>query len=208
MLSIRDRIFTRLTILWEKLHRQDFSIIIPPSELGMDGDLVVHGSSSCDKYLIAVLKNINISSRDSILDIGCAKGGAIKCMSRFPFSKIHGLELSSTLAKIATSNFLKRDEARVCIENINAIDFEGYSEFNIFYFYHPFPEQVMTKVLNNMKMQLDLEKEVLIIYNHPVCHDQVINSGFYKIKEFPDAWGNGIFLYSSLKPTKRLSVVS
>ena len=206
MLTIRSRVFRRLTILWEKLNRQDFTLIIPPSELGLDENLVSQGSSSFDKYLMALLKNINVSPRDDILDIGCAKGGAIKCMSRFPFSNICGLELSSSLAKIATHNFLKRNEKRVCIENIDARKFNRYSEFNIFYLYHPFPIEIMVKVLKEMLLQIDMSQELIIIYNNPVCHEEIVKSGFYKIKEFPDAWGNGIFLYSNFKSIKRISL--
>ena len=48
------------------------------------------------------------------------------------------------------------------------------------------------------------KKEVVIIYNNPVCHDQFKEYGFYKIVEYPDMWGNGIYLYSNYKVSKRL----
>ena len=38
-------------------------------------------------------------------------------------------------------------------------------------------------------------KEIFIIYNNPICHDLLINSKFLLVKQFPDAWNNGINLY-------------
>ena len=64
----------------------------------------------------------------------------------------------------------------------------------------------MVKVLKEMLLQIDMSQELIIIYNNPVCHEEIVKSGFYKIKEFPDAWGNGIFLYSNFKSIKRISL--
>jgi len=62
----------------------------------------------------------------------------------------------------------------------------------------------MEKVLTQIKSQIDSKKETIIIYNNPVCHEQVTRCGFYKIKEFPDMWGNGIYLYSIFPQSERL----
>jgi len=37
-----------------------------------------------------------------------------------------------------------------------------------------------------MKKVLPQIKEVIIIYNNPVCHDQIVKHGFHKVREFPD----------------------
>ena len=39
-------------------------------------------------------------------------------------------------------------------------------------------------------------KEIFIIYNNPICHDLLINLKFLLVEKFPDAWGNGINLYT------------
>ena len=132
------------------------------------------------------------------------KGGAIRCMTKFSFSKIDGIEISDILSNIATKNFVKLNEQRVGIKNVDASTFSGYIDYDFFYLYNPFPEEVMKKVLLQIKAQIDSKKEIIIIYNNPMCHKQIIKHGFHKIKEFPDMWGNGIFVYSNFQNTQRL----
>ncbi len=84
------------------------------------------------------------------------------------------------------------------IKNVNATMFKGYANYNFFYLYNPFPKEIMNKTLFQIKSQINSKKEIVILYNNPVCHEQVLNHGFYKIKEFPDMWNNGIFIYSNI----------
>ena len=198
--SVRQKLYRKLEILWEKINGLDFSTVIPVVDLGLDESLVLKGSPSCNKYLIQLFDALNITSNDRILDIGCAKGGAIRCMTKFSFSKIDGIEISGILSNIATKNFVKLNERRVEIKNIDASVFSDYKDYDFLYLYNPFPEEVMKKVLS----QINSKKEIIIIYNNPVCHDQIIKHGFHKVREFPDMWGNGITLYSNLQNSQRL----
>ena len=202
--SVWQKLHRKFEILWEKINGLDFSTVVPVAELGLDEYLVVKGSPSCNKYLVQLFDGLNITSNDRILDIGCAKGGAIRCMTKFPFSKIDGIEISDILSNIATKNFTKLNERRVGIKNIDASAFSGYTDYNFLYLYNPFPEEVMKKVLSQIKAQIDPKKEIIIIYNNPMCHKQIIKHGFHKVKEFPDMWGNGITLYSNLQNSQRL----
>jgi len=198
--SVRQKLYRKLEILWEKINGLDFSTVVPVVELGLDESLVTKGSPSCNKYLVQLFDVLNITSNDRILDIGCAKGGAMRCMTKFPFSKIDGIEISGILSNIATKNFVKLNERRVEIKNIDASAFSDYKDYDFLYLYNPFPEEVMKKVLS----QINSKKEIIIIYNNPVCHDQIIKHGFHKVREFPDMWGNGITLYSNLQNSQRL----
>jgi len=203
-LSVWQKLYRKFEILWEKINGLDFSTVVPVAELGLDEYLVIKGSPSCNKYLVQLFDGLNITSNDRILDIGCAKGGAIRCMTKFPFSKIDGIEISDILSNIATKNFAKLNERRVGIKNIDASAFSGYMGYNFLYLYNPFPEEVMKKVLAQIKAQIDSKKEIIIIYNNPTCHKQIIKHGFHKVKEFPDMWGNGINIYSNYEKSKRL----
>ncbi len=198
--SVWHKLYRKFEILWEKINGLDFSTVVPVVELGLDESLVIKGSPSCNKYLVQLFDALNITSNDRILDIGCAKGGAMRCMTKFPFSKIDGIEISGILSNIATKNFVKLNERRVEIKNIDASVFLDYKDYDFLYLYNPFPGEVMKKVLS----QINSKKEIIIIYNNPVCHDQIIKHGFHKVREFPDMWGNGITLYSNLKNSQRL----
>lgn len=78
--------------------------------------------------------------------------------------------------KINNSNFF------VC----DAAEFKEIDIYNFFYFANPFPENVMTKVMNNIEDSLKRKKrEVHIIYGNPVLHESIIKSGtFYLFKKF------------------------
>ena len=79
--------------------------VIQVEDLQLNAKIVSKGSPSGNKYLKSLLKKIEISKHDSILDIGSAKGSALKVMLMFPFKDIDGLEISPQLAEIAKRNF-------------------------------------------------------------------------------------------------------
>ena len=203
--TIKQMIFRKIEIFYDSLYGLDFLSVIPNKTLGLNEELVSKGSPSGNRYLYNVLKNLNIKQEDSILDIGSAKGSAMKYFTMFPFKNIHGLELSEKLVKICINNFKILKKKNVKVSNECAIEFQKYNNYNFFYLYNPFPESVMIKFLESLTSQIQ-EKEIIIIYNNPVCHKNILDSGFNFLKTFPDMWGNGINIYSSLKKTYKINL--
>ena len=199
-----NKLVRRARVVNEKLRGLDFSSVTEPGELGLDETTVFRGSPPGDTYLKNPLKDMKIGPNDSILDIGCAKGSALRCMLNFPFSRVDGIELSSELAQTARDNFSKLKKSHVEIFNTNAIRFDHYGDYNFFYLYNPFPESVMTQVMDRLTDQLDRSREIIIIYNNPKSHAVLVNQGFTMVREFPDLWGNGIFVYSNSPLGSRL----
>jgi hypothetical protein len=195
--SVYQMLIRRLEIFYEKTRGLDFLSVRPEEQLGLDKSLVSKASPSGNKYLFYLLKNMKISDNDNILDVGCAKGSALKYFTKFPFKKIDGLELSKTLAQICTNNFRILNISNIKVHNISATEFKGYNDYNFFYLYNPFPEIVMTKVIDCLKKQIS-SKPITIIYNNPVCHNVLINNGFLLLKKYPDMWGNGINVYTNV----------
>ena len=103
--SIIQMIVRRIEIFYDKIYGLDFLSVREEEQSGLNKNLVSKASPSGNKYLNKLLKDLNINDNDSILDIGCAKGSAMKYFTKFPFKKIHGLELSQTLTKICINNF-------------------------------------------------------------------------------------------------------
>ena len=89
--SIIQMLIRRLEIFFDKTRGLDFLSVRPEEQLGLDKNLVSKASPSGNKYLFYLLKNMKISDNDNILDVGCAKGSALKYFTMFPFKKIHGL---------------------------------------------------------------------------------------------------------------------
>jgi SAM-dependent methyltransferase len=194
----------RLEVVYEKFTGLDFSSVIEPAQLGYDEQLVFRGSPSGNVYLKNLLSQMKITPEVAILDIGCAKGSALRCMSNFPFNRVDGIELSQKLAATARLNFSKLKKSKVQIFNVDALDFDAYGDYNFFYLYNPFPEAIMAKVLAALSVQLSVHRESLIIYNNPKSHDLLERNGFHKVGNYPDLWGNGINIYSNTPSTSRL----
>ena len=205
--SVYQMLIRRLEILYDLSLGLDFLSVRKHEQLGFDKNLVSKASPSGNKYLADILKDMKISNNDNILDIGSAKGSALKYFSKFPFKKIDGLELSESLSKICTNNFSVLKINNVKVHNICATEFKGYNGYNFFYLYNPFPEIIMKKVIDCLKKQIS-SKPITIIYNNPVCHNVLINNGFLLLKKYPDMWGNGINIYSNKKDSSRLKKVT
>lgn len=194
-----DTISRKVKIFTERIRGIDFSTVVEPEELGFDSEKVSHSSPSGNKYLTNVLNDLDITEKDSIVDIGSGKGSAMLTMLKYPFSKVDGIELSNYLAVIATQNFKKLNIEKSHIFNCNATSFKHFDNYNIFYLYNPFPAETMRKVIDNItQSNKNMPGKLRLIYNNPVCHDVIVRQGvFSKTKEYPDEWGNKIYMYSN-----------
>jgi SAM-dependent methyltransferase len=145
-----------------------------------------------------ILGNFQIGSNDAILDFGCGKGGALISLSKYPFSKISGVEISPELVKIAQNNIRKLKIKNVGIACCDAADFKQLDEYNYFYFFDPFPCSVMREVLANIeKSIMAMPRRATIIYLNPFCHDLIEARGvFRKTRELPH-FAHKCFVYSA-----------
>ena len=194
----------RVRIWIDKRDGLDFLLVVKPQELGLDENLIHRASPSGNKYLRRLLLDLDIQASDAILDVGCAKGSAMRTMLESPFAKVDGVEISQKLAAIASANFRRLGKVNAHIFNANAVDFDGYGNYDFLYFYNPFPAEVMRQTMAQVQRQLDPARELVIIYNTPICHDIVVKHGFTSIRDYPDQWGNGIRIYSNRPATSRL----
>jgi hypothetical protein len=112
---------------------------------------------------------------------------------------VDGIDISKHLTDIADRNFKKINDRRVRIYQHDAATFEQYTQYNVIYFYNPFPacimEQVMEPVVRSAR---DRSEETVIIYNNPTCNEIVVGSGYFsRLFVYPDEWRNGISIYSN-----------
>jgi SAM-dependent methyltransferase len=176
------------------------------SEESLRNPHLVHPfGTSGGEYLINVLRDLRISRNDCILDIGCGSGTAMRAFLKFPFTMIHGIEIDRNLALKATANFRKLWASRVRVFCGDAVSFGSYANYNIFYLYNPFPGIILSQVLKQINISSKTDREVVIIYTNPKSHSEVEMAGFTKLREYPDEWGNGIFVYSNTPRNSRLN---
>jgi SAM-dependent methyltransferase len=186
-------------MLLDSIRGLDFLRVVHSEEVGLDPLLSYRSSPSGDKYLKKMLLDFNISTLDSIMDIGCGKGSAMRVMLKFPFSHVDGIELSEDIANIAKRNFEKLGENRCNIYIGDASKFREFDLYTIVYFYNPFPSSVMVNVINELKESIHRkDRELVIIYNNATCNDLIVRDNFFKkMGEYDDKWGNFISVYSN-----------
>jgi len=146
-----------------------------------------------------ILAHFNFSPDDAIVDFGCGKGGILITLSKYPFTKIVGVEIAPELVAIARKNIAVLKIKNVAIECCDATEFDQLDEYNYFYFFDPFPAVVMQEVVRNIEKSVkDRPRKVTIIYLNPFCHELLEASHVIeKIAELPH-FEHKCFVYSNV----------
>ena len=119
-------------------------------------------------------------------DLGSGKGRALLLASEYPFKRIIGVELSSQLHEIALENIARyQSPARKCaqIESVcmNAAAYQLPAEDSVVYLHNPFYEEVMVKVLENIRRSLqEHPRKIIIVYHVPVWDGLFTKADFLK----------------------------
>ena len=174
----------RLLILSEKASGFDFTAYMSNEDTGVPASVGVFHAASDKEDLKMVLKQLHIKSSESILDVGCGKGSAMNTMRSFPFKAIHGVELSQVLFEIARRNFDILGDNRIELFLKDAREFTRLSPYTYFYFYHPFPPDIMRIVLENIKESIIRNpRKTYLIYHNPACGNVIEEAGFTPIDQ-------------------------
>lgn len=109
------------------------------------------------------------------LDVGCGKGVVLKEAAKYPFEWIDGIEMQSYIVEIARRNFkiLKIDDRVRCF-HCDAVEFNEYGKYNVFFLYNPFPAEIVDKVVKKiMNTRPDTEQIITLIYSNPICMEEI-----------------------------------
>jgi predicted RNA methylase len=108
----------------------------------------------------------------NFIDFGSGKGRALFCAEFLGFNKLIGVELDRELVEAANENLKlytqKRMESSFNFVCENVLDFSIPDHTGVFYFFNPFSEQIMNKVIEAIdSYQLRTKEEIFIIYVNP-----------------------------------------
>lgn len=169
-------------VLWDKMRGLDYvknegydKLHTTPEESA------VYQATRDIRYLDDVLSDMKITPEDSILDLGCGKGYLLKYFSKKGFKRVGGVEISRKLSETARNNLYKEQIRNFEIYNENAITFNKYEGYNYIYMFNPFPGPVMKAVMQNIENTVSHGWDICIIYHNPVCHNEVIASGRFRL---------------------------
>ena len=126
--------------------------------------------------LSALPKSLPINYKDfTFLDIGSGKGMALLVASEFSFQKIVGIEFAKNLHRIAQHNVRSYNSQTQKTEHIeilleDAVNYIFPPERLLIYFFNPFDETIMTRVLDNLeRCFMTHRQEIIIVYCNPIC---------------------------------------
>ena len=128
-----------------------------------------HGYSKTDeKHLHEIFQTLHFSRCRNLLDVGCGKGVVLKEAAKFPFERIAGIELQEELVRTAGKNFrILGLEKRISCMQADALDFDGYGEFDVFFFFNPFSEEVFGRVIDRILESRKSDGPLTFIYHNP-----------------------------------------
>ena len=168
--------------LWKTLHRLDLGWV-SAAESGLSEQLCSWHTNSGGPDLEELLKQLEVKPTDSVLDIGCGKGGAMLTLSKY-FQKVDGVEISRNLARIACDNLRRAHTVNARVFCCDAADFHDLDDYTYLYMYNPFPDSTVQLVMHNINRSLRRQPRPLtLIYKNPVFNPVVCSKGFVKVYE-------------------------
>jgi SAM-dependent methyltransferase len=171
----------------------DTSGIIELDSLEIKSDNIKYGvyyeptSTGLFKYIMKMTLTRIENIRDFVfIDFGSGKGRTILQASNYFFRRIIGVEFSPLLHQIARKNiaaYKNRKQKCFDIESVcmDVCDYQVPSEDIVCYFYDPFQENVMAKVLENIrKSSTNKSRKVVIIYFNPLVSRVIESNGYVR----------------------------
>lgn len=157
-----------------------------PSDTPSRFDDNVHCVPTTYQQLSQAFQGLTVGPDDVFVDFGCGLGRAVCFAAQYPFAKVYGVEISSSLAERARSNIecLRSKTARsIEIVCASADEFDCRLG-NTFYFYNPFGEKMMAAVLANIKSAAAHSgRPINIIYNNPIHKTLLDDCGWLSEKK-------------------------
>ena len=118
-----------------------------------------------------------------IVDFGCGKGRVLVLAAYYGFKKIKGIDFSTNLCIEAEANIEKIipvfPETVFDVICADAADYKIQKDENCFFFFNPFDEVIMLKVVRNILSSLkEYPRKVYVIYINPLHKEIFLSAGF------------------------------
>ena len=110
------------------------------------------------------------------VDFGSGKGRILLLAAELPFKKVIGIEFSEQLNQIARNNMRATKNKTVRCSQVtsicmDAVDYEIPIEPTVCFFFNPFEELVMKRVVEQIERSLRiLPRAIYILYYNPECN--------------------------------------
>ncbi|MBR4210592.1 MAG: methyltransferase domain-containing protein [Lachnospiraceae bacterium] len=125
-------------------------------------------------------------AESNFLDVGCGKGICLKVACEYGFRKVAGIEFMPDIAAIAKKNMsILKLPAEVF--EANALYFDKYADYDVFYFYNPFNATIFKDVIAAIDKSLtERPRTIYVIYTSPTSHQLWMDAGFALVDGYTD----------------------
>ena len=177
----KHRIKTVLGSLHEKLRGLDFTM---PDRMydrnRRDGAMYY---ASPEGILREIFSLVDRETYSRFLDVGCGKGYVLWQAKLFGFNRVGGVEYDEKLCDVCSRNLRKLGlSGEVELHCADACDFSGYGNYDVFYFFNPFTDRIMRRVMGQIRNQCR-GREILLIYYHPRYPGAIEESGCFQLRQ-------------------------
>ena len=166
--------------------------VVLPDEMDVDTERREHAiqyqpTASLDLAIVLdeLADQVNLNDY-SFVDFGSGKGRVILLASEFPFRSVTGVEFSAELHDSATHNINSFSSPRQQCKEVTSLCLDA-AEFPVpdgpvvLFFFNPFDDIVMSRVLSNIEASLAIApRPVVCIYHNPVHRHLLDDSSFWK----------------------------
>jgi hypothetical protein len=165
----------------------------PESVVGSNWDMGVSYQAVDANCFTSTLQSLAIEhSHFTFMDLGSGKGRALLLASTFPFRRVIGVEYCEELNEIARQNVVNYPaSARRCsdiaIITADATTFAIPAGPLVLFFFNPFGERVMAKVVENVIASYQkFPRQIILIYDTPYFVEVWKQTGIFKtLQEAP-----------------------
>lgn len=182
--AMRRYIVEGFTLIGEKVRGLDFTMVYQCDSNEHNNNY----SKSPKKVLKKFFDEIDFSTPHGFIDMGCGKGYVMTIASEYPFKQIGGVEYTKELCDICQRNLdiLKLDSVKVF--NSDAKLWDGYADYDVYYFCNPFDETILSVVAKKI-LEAHTGSKCWIYYLNPHQEERqkaIMDAGFSLVEVIED----------------------
>lgn len=163
-----------LCCLGERLQGLDFTLPDRMYDRGRGDGAMYYASPG--GILQRLLDGVDKKRFPRFLDVGCGKGYVLRRAAETGFAAVGGVEYDEALCAVARRN-MKRLGLQASVICADAREFDGYGDYDVFYFFNPFQANIMEQVMQRIAAACR-GREITVIYYRPRYAEAVERLGF------------------------------
>lgn len=132
---------------------------------------------------LRIVRRLRLGPGDVLLDVGCGAGRVACIAARRPVARVVGVDLDSSMVRLARANAaaLRGRRAPVEIVEADATAWEIPDDVTCVYMYNPFGGELLRRFLGRIAASAARRpRRIRLVYANPKEHGTVVGSGAFR----------------------------